>query len=135
VPDEPVAAKHWIESLSQWAESQNEQEKARNSELEWSSKEIARWYQDHDDSKFPLGKIPLIVLSAGAVTYSDTSNVSATELLDERRALQKRLAALSKNSKHIIDPTAGHNIHLDDPKSVVEAIRSLVDARDQGSIK
>lgn len=126
--DDPGRTKEWIEKLSRWAESQTEQSNARSDELEWSSKEIARWHADREDTRVPLGKTRLFVLSAGAVSYSDTGNATAAELIDERRALQERLAGLSSDSRHTVRATAGHNIHLDDPQSVVDAVRAVVEA-------
>jgi len=38
-----------------------------------------------------------------------------------------RLAALSSRGEHRYAVNAGHNVHLDDPDVVVQAIRDLVD--------
>lgn len=74
-----------------------------------------------------LGDIPLIVLTRGAgeggngaPTDGDGAEWEATWL-----NLQRELAALSTNSEHRI-VEAGHNIHLQQPSAVVDAIRELV---------
>jgi len=114
--------------MAAWSEAGKALEVSRSDELKWSSPEIAAWSARREDAHAPLGKIPLYVLSAGSIRYEDTSNATAAELLHERRALQRRLAGLSRNSKQVFDMKSGHNIQLDDPEPVAEAIREVVDA-------
>ena len=42
--------------------------------------------------------------------------------------LQREFTKLSSNSAHLIVEESGHNIHLDRPGAVVDAIRQVVDA-------
>ena len=41
--------------------------------------------------------------------------------------LQDELAALSNDSVHVSAVNAGHNVHLDDPGVVIQAILDVVD--------
>lgn len=80
-----------------------------------------------------LGDIPLVVLSAHYRHCPPGVPSDQRESYRERsdRAwmqLQRDLARLSPNSKHTIVEESGHNIHLDRPDAVVDAIRQVVDA-------
>jgi pimeloyl-ACP methyl ester carboxylesterase len=67
-----------------------------------------------------LGALPLTVLSAGSAGRRKWPAWAAwSELQDD-------LAALSSGSAHVYAVNADHNVHLDDPGVVVEAIRDLV---------
>ena len=78
---------------------------------------------------YPLGDLPLIVLTRGKSEYPDTEE--GRRLDDERKRLQADLLNLSRNSKQIIAQTSGHHIQLDDPELVIAAIRQVVNsARD-----
>ena len=61
-----------------------------------------------------LGALPLTVISA-ANRWPAWSG------------MQDELAALSSDSVHMTAVNAGHNVHLDEPLLVVQAIRNLVD--------
>jgi pimeloyl-ACP methyl ester carboxylesterase len=71
-----------------------------------SATEIAR-------SEGPLA-IPLTVITAASQP-------------DTARAEHARLAALSSEGRQIISSHAGHWVHLDDPGTVVAAVRAIVD--------
>jgi pimeloyl-ACP methyl ester carboxylesterase len=67
-------------------------------------------------SDFPLGDLPVVVLSRGNEENAD------------REAAHRALAALSTNSRHAVVAGAGHEIHLFDPAAVVRAIEDVVAA-------
>jgi pimeloyl-ACP methyl ester carboxylesterase len=74
-----------------------------------------------------LGALPLTVLSAGSAGRRKWPPWPAwVELQDE-------LAALSSTSVHIYAVNADHNVHLDDPGVVVQAISDLVERCRQGA--
>ena len=52
---------------------------------------------------------------------------------NERLAAQEQLVHLSSNSKHIIDMNSGHNIHVEDPGAVIEAIEEVLIAVKSGA--
>ena len=80
-----------------------------------------------------LGDIPLIVLTAGK-GYADEPNwvpadfpLSVLEEADNIwMDMQSELASLSTESEQIVVGSAGHNIHLDDPDAVIDAILEMV---------
>lgn len=76
-----------------------------------------------------FGDLPLIVHSAGRWdTISLLSDAENQTIWKELQMLQSELAALSSNSKQIIAEQSGHNIHLDQPDLVIDAIREMVAA-------
>lgn len=111
-----------------WAQAQPVYEAASAAEREWSPEELAQMYANRGKPEYMLGSIPLIVLTRGEGGYEDLPNASARELEEERLALQAGLARLSRNSKHVIDRKSGHNIHLEDPATVIDSIRQVVEA-------
>jgi pimeloyl-ACP methyl ester carboxylesterase len=68
-----------------------------------------------------LGALPLTVLSAGSARRRQWPSWAAW------CRLQDELAALSSGSVHMYAVNADHNVHLDDPRIVVQAIRNLVE--------
>jgi pimeloyl-ACP methyl ester carboxylesterase len=76
-----------------------------------------------------VGNIPLIVLTAAPQPPNDRNPLPrewqiAIEPLHQQ--LQRELAKASTDSKHIVARKAGHNIQLDEPELVLDAITSLV---------
>lgn len=68
-----------------------------------------------------LGTLPLAVLSAGSAERRKWPDWAAW------CRLQDELAALSSGSVYMYAVNADHNVHLDDPGLVVQAIRDLVE--------
>ena len=69
-----------------------------------------------------LGSLPLIVLSQGA------KDPKVSEARFQKWAsLQLDLTQLSSNSKHIIADKSGHNIQLDQPGLVIDAVQHLIE--------
>jgi pimeloyl-ACP methyl ester carboxylesterase len=62
----------------------------------------------------PLGDLPLIVISG--------PHLSA-EALEEHKSLSR----LSTQGRHILASAGGHWVHLDEPETVVAAVRDIVD--------
>nr|WP_298722947.1 alpha/beta hydrolase [uncultured Steroidobacter sp.] len=76
-----------------------------------------------------VGGIPLIVLTAAPQPPSDRNPLPHEwQLVIEpmHQQLQRELARLSTDSKHIVAQKAGHNIQLDEPELVFNAITDLV---------
>jgi pimeloyl-ACP methyl ester carboxylesterase len=76
-----------------------------------------------------LGNIPLMILSRGIWDplpgVSEPENEQAWEAW---RAMQAELVALSPTGKQIIADRSGHNIHLDQPQLVIDAVRETVES-------
>jgi pimeloyl-ACP methyl ester carboxylesterase len=78
-----------------------------------------------------LGKLPLVVISAGASQVPDLLNLTAEEqaaLTTVQAELQADLADLSSNSRQVLAEDAGHYVHIEQPDLVIEAIREVMDA-------
>jgi pimeloyl-ACP methyl ester carboxylesterase len=114
-----------IQELQVWAQSQKKSSKAVQKEMEWSPEDVADMYANRGKKEYMLGDIPLIVISRGSGGYEGPD---AEALESERVTLQQDLARLSSNSKHIIAKNSGHNIHIEDPQIVVDAIKQVVGA-------
>jgi pimeloyl-ACP methyl ester carboxylesterase len=84
---------------------------------------------DQFANSMSIRNIPLIVLTAAPQPPNDESPLPrewqiAIEPVHQQ--LQRELADVSTDSKHIVARKAGHNIQLDEPELVLDAITSLV---------
>jgi len=113
-----------VQQLHSWAESLGALEDAENSQKEWSSESMALLHATPQERS--LGTMPLIVLTRASGGYGNDLGVPAAELESERKRLQAQLALLSTNGKQVI-VQSGHNMHLEAPDAVVNAIRTVVD--------
>lgn len=74
-----------------------------------------------------LGHLPLLVLSRGQAAPLPGLTAAENAAYEQSwRSLQAELAALSANSQQMIAEQSGHDIHLQQPVLVIEAIRQLV---------
>ena len=77
---------------------------------------LARLDSLRKTSEHPLGELPIVVLSRGEDTNAD------------RTAAHAALARLSTNSYHRVVAGSGHEIHLFQPRAVLEAVTDVVEA-------
>ena len=112
--------------LQTWAQTQFSYFKAVSNEMDWSPEDVADMYKNKGKPGYMLGNIPLIVIAKGNGGYSGLKD--SAELEKERLDMQNDLAHLSTNSKFIIDKNSGHNIHLEDPATVIDAIQQVVNS-------
>jgi pimeloyl-ACP methyl ester carboxylesterase len=117
-----------LQRLQMWAYSQKRLETAVRAEMDWSPEELARMWADPRERHYPLGRMPLVVITRRDGGYGDGANYTAKDLDEERLRQQDDLARLSHNSLHVVDANTGHNVMLEDPKTVVAAIREVVEA-------
>lgn len=76
-----------------------------------------------------LGDLPLAVLTASRYELPPgLPEALAASLREVRLALQRELAALSMRSTHVVAEQSGHDIQVDQPDLVIDAIRGLVEA-------
>jgi pimeloyl-ACP methyl ester carboxylesterase len=115
-----------ILKMQVWAQSQLQFRIAADSEMTWSPEDVSRLYLNKGKADYMLGDMPLIVLTRGSGGYNGRAD--SAQLENERLQLQDELSHLSTNSIHIIDANSGHNIHLEDPPTVINAIKKVVDA-------
>jgi pimeloyl-ACP methyl ester carboxylesterase len=107
--------------LQLWAQNLLNLEDAESSQKEWSSEYMAQMHATPQQGI--LGNIPLIVLTR-AEGYRQDLDVPAAELEAERKRTQAQLTLLSTNGKQIIVPS-GHNMHLEAPDAVADAIQDI----------
>jgi len=114
------------QKMQLWAQTQYNYFKAASSEMDWSPEDVADMYNNKGKPTYMLGNIPLIVISKGKGSYSGLSD--SVELENQRLELQEELTQLSTNSRHIIDRKSGHNIHLEDPGTVINVLDEVIQA-------
>jgi pimeloyl-ACP methyl ester carboxylesterase len=111
--------------LQLWAQSLPAMEDAENSQREWSEVYFAQWLAKPRDGA--LGALPLLVLSREDGGFKEDLDVPATQMEQERKEGQARLARLSTNSAQMTVP-CGHNMDLEAPGFVSFAIHRMVNA-------
>jgi pimeloyl-ACP methyl ester carboxylesterase len=113
------------QKMQLWAQAMPEIDDAENSQREWSGEYFAKWLATPQTGA--LGAIPLVVLTRAEGGYDNGQDVPAAQLERERKEGQAKLAELSTNSKQIIVP-AGHNMEVESPADVTDAIRRVVES-------
>jgi pimeloyl-ACP methyl ester carboxylesterase len=73
----------------------------------------------------PLGNLPLVVLSHDPDKVRFPGNLSEP-VNREWGKMQEELAHLSSNGSHLVVKGSGHDIQIDKPEAVVDAIRTVV---------
>ena len=105
--------------------AQSQLEDAEDSQRHWSEEYFAKWLALPQDGT--LGTIPLVVLTRSNGQYVDGEyEISAAQLESERKEGQRKLARLSTNSRQLMI-ASGHNMELEAPDQVVDALRLIVD--------
>jgi pimeloyl-ACP methyl ester carboxylesterase len=77
----------------------------------------------------PFGEMPVVVLTRGVSPYAVPGKPQSAlnkAMEDENVAIQKETAALSTRGKQRVVPGAGHVIHADKPKAVVDAVLEVL---------
>lgn len=114
-----------IQKLHLWADAQPALSDAENSEREWSPEYFAQWHAKSQAGI--LGAIPLIVLTRAKGGYGEGLDIPPLQLEAERRKTQAGLTLLSTNGiQRIVQ--GGHNLQVEAPGEVVQAIRDVVEA-------
>jgi pimeloyl-ACP methyl ester carboxylesterase len=108
-----------------WALAQPSLQTAEQSEREWSPEYLALWFAK--DQRGSLGQLPVMVLAREHGGYADGADLSAAELEKQRRREQADLAALSSRGE-LRFVASGHEIEIDAPEVVIEAVRKMVKA-------
>jgi pimeloyl-ACP methyl ester carboxylesterase len=115
------------QAIWRWAEARPALAMAWGAEMDWSPEELAAFHAERlAHGRATLGDLPLVVLARTHGGYDAGMRISADSLERERLALQRDLAALSRRGRLVIAPDAGHNIHVEDPGLVVQAITGVV---------
>lgn len=104
------------------------------SDDDYLAEELQQVYISRRSNPTPLGDRPLIVLHAGKrPAPPGTSEQFWKHLTQEKDDEGMDLARLSRNSKFVRDPLSGHNIHVDNPTLVANAIEEVVTAAIKGT--
>jgi pimeloyl-ACP methyl ester carboxylesterase len=118
-----------IQKMRLWALAQPQHYASNNDNSffeAYTGEEYADIYSARRVSNYPLGDLPLIVLTRGKSEFPDTEEGKQDN--EERKKMQLDFLRLSRNSKQIIAEASGHDIQLEDPSLVVDAIREVVEA-------
>ena len=91
--------------------------------MDWSSEDVEDMYKHKDESLYKPGNMPLIVISCNKGGFDQRAD--SLQLENERLHAQDELVKLSFNSKHVIDMNSAHNIHVEDPATVIAAIKKV----------
>lgn len=86
----------------------------------FEAEELALMLAETKGQEYPLGDLPLIVISAGRVQYDEKW------LEDDHTQSQAAMAKLSRNGKQIVARASGHHVHIDQPDLVTNAARDLL---------
>src|SRR4030095_5043869 len=111
-----------IQKLRLWALNRYEYYAANDNDLLLEEK--ARMIKEREKQPYILRDIPLVVLTA----EKSGASVEADPEEKERRLNQAAMTELSRSSKQIIATGSSHEIHIDQPELVVEAIRRVAEA-------
>jgi pimeloyl-ACP methyl ester carboxylesterase len=118
-----------IQKMRLWALAQPQHYASNNDNSffeAYTGEEYAEMFSARKAEDYPLGDLPLIVLTRGKSELPDTEEGRQDN--EERKREQLDLLRLSHNSKQIIAEASGHDIQLEDPALVIDAIREVVDA-------
>lgn len=92
--------------------------------------EIEALERGDTESVKTLGDLPLVVLSHGRLDPESVSVDISPEVQEQYeqawQELQVELASLSSSSKRIVAEQSGHNIHLEQPELVINAIYEVM---------
>ncbi len=116
-----------LQKLDMWARFHPQPE----AENPFWPEELQEMYLETQRQPHPLGDIPLIVLTGGKKGGGPPPGISAEEwqrLSEEKWRQKEAQARLSRNGQFILAERSGHQIHLDQPERVIDAIRQVVAA-------
>lgn len=77
-------------------------------------------------SPHPLGKMPLVVLTASDFNVAQVPGMTSDKVRQDHLLLQDDLASLSIDSRHVMVAGSGHEIYLYKPVVVVQSISTVV---------
>jgi pimeloyl-ACP methyl ester carboxylesterase len=118
LPPDLQRARTWAMSQTKWYASNNSR---------WNGDEILALKTARAATPYPLGDMPLVVLTRGIPI--DPTGERGVEREQERQRHKADLASLSRNGKEITAlADTGHHIHIDEPQLVIRAIRDVVNA-------
>jgi pimeloyl-ACP methyl ester carboxylesterase len=91
----------------------------------FENEELAGLRAERAKSQYPLGDMPLIVLTRG---IAEETGPDGKALEEEHRRDHTSVAGMSRNGKLIIATKSGHHVQLDQPELVIKAIQDVLAA-------
>ena len=91
----------------------------------FENEELAGLRAERAKREYPLGDLPLIVLTRG-LPEEDGPDAKALEA-DHRRD-HEAVAAMSRRGKLVVATHSGHHVQIDEPALVIQAIRDVLGA-------
>jgi pimeloyl-ACP methyl ester carboxylesterase len=88
--------------------------------------DLSRLQNARAHNPHPLGKIPLVVLTASDFNVVQVPGMTSGKARQDHLRLQEDLASLSTDSRHVMVAGSGHEIHLYKPAVVVQSIYAVV---------
>jgi pimeloyl-ACP methyl ester carboxylesterase len=89
----------------------------------FENEELAGLRAERKKSQYPLGDMPLIVLTRGR---PEEEGPDGRALEEENRSNHAAIAAMSRRGKVVIAAHSGHHIQIDEPELVIESIREVL---------
>jgi pimeloyl-ACP methyl ester carboxylesterase len=90
----------------------------------FEAEELAELRARGSTGKYPLGDLPLVVITRG---LGDGQGDSARVREDDHRRDQAALARMSRRGRQVIASKSGHHVQIDDPALVVRTIREFLE--------
>jgi len=91
----------------------------------FENEELASLRAERAKSQYPLGDMPLIVLTRGT---SEKGGPDSEALAAEHRREHVAMGGMSRNGKLVIAAHSGHHVQLDEPELVIKSIREVLTA-------
>jgi hypothetical protein len=110
-----------------WALSQVKHVAAAVNPVE--SEELAELRRERAKTPYPLGSLPLVVLTRGV---SEDSGPDGRAFDEEHRTDHAAIAALSRNGRQVIATKSGHHVQLDEPDLVITSTQEVLAATRKG---
>jgi pimeloyl-ACP methyl ester carboxylesterase len=90
---------------------------------EFENEELAGLRAERTKSQYPLGDMPLIVLTRGK---TEENGPDGRAFEEEHRRDHTAVATMSRKGKLVIAAQSGHHIQIEEPELVIKAIREVL---------
>jgi pimeloyl-ACP methyl ester carboxylesterase len=91
----------------------------------FEAEELADMAAERKKSVYPLGDMPLLVLTRG---IAEEEGPDGKALEAEHRRDHQAIADTSRSGKLVIAPHSGHHVQLDEPELVIQSIHEVLTA-------
>jgi pimeloyl-ACP methyl ester carboxylesterase len=85
--------------------------------------ELAVLRADRAKTQYPLGDMPLIVLTRG---LSEDEGPDGKAFAEEHRKDHEAIAAMSRKGKLVVAANSGHHVQIDEPELVIKAVLDVM---------